>query len=103
MNILKIDFKRLKNNSRTFGRGPFSTFKLTPDRALNWISLKFSLEGNAILISTNGQSLKGEITLEFWGLNHMFSCRRLRWDHSSPIGWSQKYEKTQFERYVSRI
>jgi len=43
---------------RTFGRGPFSTFKLTPDRALNWISLKFSLEGNAILISTNGQSLK---------------------------------------------
>jgi len=45
---------------RTFGRGPFSTFKLTPDRALNWISLKFSLEGNAILISTNGQSLKGQ-------------------------------------------
>ena len=55
---------------RTFGRGPFSTFKLTPDRALNWISLKFSLEGNAILISTNGQSLKGKITkillIEFW-------------------------------------
>ena len=60
---------------RTFSRGPFSTFKLTlvlyffilntiililsPDRALNWIGLKFSLDGSQLLISTNGQTMKG--------------------------------------------
>jgi len=50
---------------RTFSRGPFSTFKLTPDRALNWIGLKFSLDGSQLLISTNGQTMKGTFSVFF--------------------------------------
>ena len=40
-------------------KGSFvSNISFRPERALDWVSLDFSLEGNSILISTNGNHMK---------------------------------------------
>ncbi|CDW54793.1 Putative histone h3 lys4 methyltransferase comple x and rna cleavage factor ii complex subunit swd2 [Trichuris trichiura] len=43
---------------RAYQNGPFSTFLLPQDRDCDWTGLKFSPDGNFILISTNGQAVR---------------------------------------------
>lgn len=43
---------------RSFDKGPFTTFCLTPDKDCDWTKLKFSSDGKMILVSTNGSTLR---------------------------------------------
>jgi len=43
---------------RTFDKGPFSTFKLDPEKDCDWTGLKFSPDGRYILITTNGSVIR---------------------------------------------
>lgn len=43
---------------RSFDKGPFVTFKLNQERECDWSGLKFSRDGETILISTNGQIIR---------------------------------------------
>ncbi|KAK2089347.1 WD repeat-containing protein 82 [Saguinus oedipus] len=39
---------------RSFGKGPFATFRMRCDKPCDWTGLKFSGDGRRILVSTNG-------------------------------------------------
>jgi len=43
---------------RSFDKGPFSSFKFTPEKDVDWTGLKFSPDGKTILISTNGSLIR---------------------------------------------
>jgi len=43
---------------RSFDKGPFSSFKFSADKDIEWTGLKFSPDGKTILISTNGSHIR---------------------------------------------
>jgi len=43
---------------RSFDKGPFSSFKFTVEKDIEWTGLKFSPDGKTILISTNGSMIR---------------------------------------------
>ena len=47
-----------KNDIRSFDKGPFSVFELNLEKECDWTGLKFSRDGKAILISTNGSTIR---------------------------------------------
>lgn len=44
--------------SRSFDKGPFSTFELNQEKECDWTGLKFSPDGKSILVSTNGSVIR---------------------------------------------
>ncbi|XP_051846563.1 WD repeat-containing protein 82-like [Antechinus flavipes] len=61
---------------RSFDKGPFSNFKMQPDKTCEWTGLKFSNNGKRILITTNGNfihlidSFNGVVVHSFRGYNN---------------------------------
>jgi len=43
---------------RSFDKGPFSSFKFSADKDVEWTGLKFSPDGKSILVSTNGSLIR---------------------------------------------
>lgn len=50
--------KKFMSHSRSFDKGPFSTFQLAMEKECDWTGIKFSPDGKTILTSTNGSVIR---------------------------------------------